>query len=343
MSSGNLDSADLKAVAAGGAINEDVMQRIIDITNIPLPFTDMVSNNEKADNSYTEWTIRELAAVDVNNAIVDGADAGTDDSQTGLRVGNHCQQSEKVVKVSERAQRSNTIGASNELAIQVMDRSKELRRDVEAIALTQQASVADDGNTTPGKAGGVFAWLETNTDRGGTGADGGFNTGTKIVDAPTPGTARAISEASLKDLLELIYNENGNATKLMTRPKAKRKISEYMYGASANIASLSSDVGQQQKHSVAIGAVDVWVTDFQTLELIPNRLQQQETGSRTNIGIFDPEYVDLAYLIPYRVAPLAKTGAADNRQMLVDWTVKMLNEKAHGVYADVNETLAMTA
>jgi len=37
-----LNSADLKGVAFGGLIREDVMNKIFDISAIPLPFTDMV-------------------------------------------------------------------------------------------------------------------------------------------------------------------------------------------------------------------------------------------------------------------------------------------------------------
>ena len=39
MATGNIDSFDLKSIAKGGVINEDVMQKIFDISKIPLPFT----------------------------------------------------------------------------------------------------------------------------------------------------------------------------------------------------------------------------------------------------------------------------------------------------------------
>jgi hypothetical protein len=113
MATTNWDSADLKALPFGGYINEDVMQQIIDISDINLPFTDMISS-DSVDNSYTEWTKDKLADVDLTNAVVDGADAGTDDSSGGTRVGNHCQISDKVVKVSTRARNSDTIGTSDE-------------------------------------------------------------------------------------------------------------------------------------------------------------------------------------------------------------------------------------
>ena len=137
------------AVDIRGLINEDVMQKIWDISKIPLPFTDMIGSGS-SKNSYKEWTTDELAAPDNTNATVDGADATGDDTKQGDRVGNHHQIPDKIVKVSTRAQNSDTIGRANELAYQVMRRQQELKRDVEAIVLTNQASVADDGDTTAG-------------------------------------------------------------------------------------------------------------------------------------------------------------------------------------------------
>ena len=53
MSSANLDSADLKGVAFGGLIREDVMNKIWDISRIPLPFTDMIGTGS-AKNEFKE-------------------------------------------------------------------------------------------------------------------------------------------------------------------------------------------------------------------------------------------------------------------------------------------------
>lgn len=128
MATTNLDSADLKGVALNGLIREDVMNKIWDISRIPLPFTDMIGSGG-ADNAYKEWTLDELAAPDPTNAVVDGADADGNDTKTGSRVGNHCQTSDKVVRVSYRADASDTIGRARELSYQLTRRQQELRRD----------------------------------------------------------------------------------------------------------------------------------------------------------------------------------------------------------------------
>lgn len=342
MSTANLDSADLKGVAFGGLIREDVMNKIWDISKIPLPFTDMIGTGS-AKNEYKEWTTDELAAPDVTNAVVDGSDATGNDTATGARVGNHHQISDKVVKVSYRADASDTIGRAKELSYQLMRRQQELRRDVEAIALLNQASVADDGNTVAGKAGGLPSWLETNTVNG---TVGGFDTATGLTEAYTyDAAAVGLTEANVRDVVESIYEEGGDPTKMMTVPKIIRLFSEYLFTSSARVASLMSDQGKSREKAAALGSVNVFVTDFGTLTMVPNRLQQSYTATTlaADVFILDPEYLSLCYLKGYRTDTLAKTGLAENRQMSVDWSLIVNTEKAHGIIANVDVATAVTA
>jgi len=350
MATQNLDSADLKGVLVGGLIREDVMNRIWDISRIPLPFTDMVGTGS-AKNSYKEWTTDELAKPDVTNAVIDGSDATGNDTQTGARVGNHHQISDKVVRVSYRADASDTIGRAKELSYQLMRRQQELRRDVEAISLENQASVADDGNTIAGKAGGLPTWLSTNAFAQTGFVPGGFDvgaTGTRVTSTFTPATAvAALTEAGIRDTVEAVYNEGGDPTKFMSIPSVIRKFSEYLFSSSARVATLLSDQGKSTEKATALGSVNVFVTDFGTLILVPNRLQQKQTTAIADDSaiafILDPEYLSLCFLKGYRTDMLAKTGLAENRQMSVDWSLIVNTEKAHGMITDIDYTAPVTA
>lgn len=347
MSSANIDSANLKGLAYGGVVREDVMNKIWDISKIPLPFTDMIGS-ESSKQEYKEWVTDELAAPDTTNARIDGDDAGTATTASDVRVGNHHQISDKVVKVSHRADASDTIGRAKELAYRLMRNQQELKRDVEAIALINQASLADTGSAA-GKVGSLMAWLETNVElpAAGSPAVGGFNTSTGIVDAYTVGVVEALTEEKVRDCVENIYNEGGDPTKLMTIPGLCRKFSEYLFTSSARVATLTSETGQGAEKATAKGAVNVFVTDFGTLTMVPNRLQQTYTAdaSATAAAVFilDPEYLALSYLQGYRTDELGKTGTANNRQISVDWTLVVNNEKAHGMITDINPTAAVTA
>ena len=349
MSTANLDSADLKGVLVGGLIREDVMNKIWDISRIPLPFTDMVGTSS-SKQEYKEWTTDELAAPDITNAVIDGADASGNDTATGVRVGNHHQISDKIVRVSYRADASDTIGRAKELSYQLMRRQQELRRDVEAIALENQASFADTGSSA-GKVGGLPTWITTNYAPRSGGSVGGFDNGgggTTVTTVFTAATAvAALTETEVRDRVEDAYNEGGNPTKMMTIPSLCRKFSEYLFTSSARVATLMSDQGKSKEKAAALGAVNVFVTDFGTLDLVPNRLQQlQDTAGTDDSAIvfyLDPEYLSLCYLKGYRTDALAKTGLAENRQMSVDWSLIVNTEKAHGMSTDIDFTAAVTA
>ena len=343
MSTANLDSADLKAVAFGGLINEDVMQKIWDISSIPLPFTDMLGS-DTVSNSYTEWTQDRLQDQDLTNAVVDGADIDQNDTNSGARVGNHCQISVKEVRVSTRADASDSIGDAGKLAYQVSMRQKELRRDVEGILQSEQGSQADNGDAVPGLAAGYSAWLTTNTDNGASGINGGFTGGN--VDAYTAGTLRGLTETQVRDMAQGVWEQGGNPDTIMGVPAQIRGLSEYMFTSSARIATLESSVGQGDRGgAVAQGTVNVFVTDFGiTLAMKPNRLQPTydslagSTGDVANLMFLDSSLLQQGFLHGYRVEPLAKTGLSEKRMMAVDWTLKVLNEEGLGIIRDLDYT-----
>lgn len=338
-----LSSADLKIVAYGGAINEDVMQQIWDISKIPLPLTDMIGSSTHS-NEYTSWVEDSLAAPNVANAAVDGADiAAWNNDPPGPRVGNHSQISIKAVSVTSRAQNSDAIGG-NALSYQLMMRQQELMRDMEAIMLTDQASVADNGDDVAGIAGALGSWIKTNYDLGATGVIGGYNTGTGLTVAVTHGTPAAGSETALRDLLQSVYTQGGNTTILMSTPALIRGLSEYLFTSTARVATMTTDVGQAKSASVAKGAVNVFVSDFGVVvELVANRLQPIVSATNHTLWALDPQYLEKSYLKGVSVEPLAKVGTADKRMMSADWTLKVLNEKAQGAYFDINPALAWVA
>jgi Family of unknown function (DUF5309) len=332
----------LKSAPAGGFVPEDVMAKIWDISKIPLPFSDLIGSDSHS-NEFCEWTKDKLADPDTANAVLDGADAGSDNNKLGDRVGNHSQISDKVVSASTRARDGSTIGMGDAYSYQVLMRQQELRRDIEAIGLLNQASVADNG-TNAGKVGGFDAWLETNTSNGATGADGGFNTTTRLVVAATPGTPRALSETTIRDIAQSVYEQGGNPSVLMGRPTVIRKLSAYMFSSSAQIATLSSDVAEKRGSAVATGSVNIFVTDFGiVLEMVANRLQPVTSAGVSSLFMIDPSMVTYSYLARPQVTELAKTGLSTKGQMYADYSLKVLNEAAHGVIRAIDETAAVVA
>ena len=108
-----LDAFDLDDVGFQGLINEDVLQQIWDISAIPLPFTQMIGS-DTIGNASAMWTTDELSVPNTDNAVVDGSDAGADESTLGLRVGNKARAEVKAMGLAlfpDDSCASNTVTA----------------------------------------------------------------------------------------------------------------------------------------------------------------------------------------------------------------------------------------
>jgi len=95
------------------------------------------------------------------------------------------------------------------------------------------------------------------------------------------------------------------------------------------IATRYRDVPAGQQAQI-IGAADVYVSDFGTVNIVPNRFQRARDAF-----VVDPDYASMAILRPIQQMELAKTGDAEKRLMLVEYGLKVSNEAAHGIVADL--------
>lgn len=345
-----LDAKDLKDVAAGGFVKEDVQQEIFDCSEIPTPLLDLIESSP-CENSYTEWTEDELPAPDLTNKVVSGADAPAAATDAGslARVGNHTQICAKYVRVTERVGNVATHSIGDTMAYRTMRKMQEIRRDQEAILLSNQASVADDNNATPGQSAGLGAWLTTHASVTGTG--GGFVTATKVVTAYTPGAYRALTWEMIADQIEGTYGEGANNTILMSVPALTKRLARFLFTTTyaatptANVQGSGDGVTQTSQ-----GYIDTFRTDFGfTMKIVPNRLQQTyestDTGTTPACAVFglDLDYLGIGYLHSLKVEPLAKLGLSHRRQLTMDWTMKCFLERAHFVIHDINPAATVTA
>ena len=340
MATTNFDRFDLNNPTGNENVREDLSNVIENIspTEVPLQAN---AGRANADNTLTEWQIDELAAPDTGNAAIDGADFGADSSDPSQRIGVFCQISIKYLAVSRRANIVNKAGRKSELAYQIAKKGKELRRDVEAIACLNQATLQGN-STTASLTAGLGAWIATNSARGAGGADPALSGTTfgQPTTAATDGTQAALSEANILQVLRQSYIEGGNPNMIMVGPTVKQRISNYMFDQAnpqARAATQYQDQGPVNRGGVSVvGAVDVYVSDFTVLDIVPNRFQRER-----DVWILDTEYWDIAYLDGYKTETIAKIGDAERRHILVDWALVSRNEAASGVVADVDETAAM--
>ena len=337
MSATNFDRFNL--ADSGDNVREQLTDVIYNISPTEVPLQANIGRGS-SDNTLKEWQIDELAAVDTSNAAIDGADFGSDSSDEAQRIGAYHQISIKYLSVSRRANIVNKAGRKSELAYQIAKKGKELRRDVEAIACLGQATLAGSA-ATASLAPGLGAWIKTNTDRGTSGTDPALSSTTygQPTTAPGDGTVRALDESLLLALMKDCYVEGGNPNMIMLGPTVKQLFSNYMFSSAARIATQYQDQGAANRGGVSVvGAVDVYVSDFTVIDIVPNRFQRERDA-----WVLDTEFWEISYLDGYKTETIAKVGDAERRHILVDWTLQSNNEAASGVFADINSATAMIA
>lgn len=302
-------------------IREDLSNVIYNISPEETPFIANISR-ENVKNTYFEWQTDALAAASASNAALEGDDISSFQAVTPTaRVGNYTQISTKNVIISGTLEAVDKAGRRSELTYQLAKMGAELKRDMESALLANQAAVA--GNTTTARrTAGLPAWLTSNTSFGTGGADP--TVGSTPTAARTDGTQRAFTETLLKEVVAEVWNSGGTPKMLMVGSFNKQAASAF-----AGIATKFRDVPAGQQAQI-VGAADVYVSDFGTINIVPNRFMRARDAL-----IVDPEYASLAILRPIQQTELAKTGDAEKRLMLVEYGLKVSNQAAHGIVADL--------
>lgn len=302
---------------------EDLENTIYRVVREETPFTSNIGKVSVKAITH-EWQTETLANADATNTQLEGDDVGTLDAPNlTTRVKNICQISWKTGGVSETQEAVDLAGRASEMARQKLLKGMELARDFEARFMGNYASVAESGATTR-KSAGVQAFIETNTSRGATGSDGGYNTGTGIVDAAGNGTQRTWTEALLKAVQATAFSNGGKPTQIYMGPTHKQQFSAF-----TGIADIRSAVSGTQMATIT-GAADVYVGDFGALTAIPHGYALTRAAV-----LIDPKMCAVGTLRPMETKALAKTGSSEKFKIEAEKTLVVKNEKALAIVADL--------
>ena len=307
------------------------MDIIYDISPEETPFMSSAGVGPRATQTLVEWQTDALAAADGSNAVVEGDDPKTFSTPgASVRVGNYCQISDKTVAVSDTVEVVDKAGRRSELAYQISRRGRELKRDQETILLQAQAGEAG-GLATARLLAGLNAWVKTNTNFYTTdGGDPVYTSGVPSAVRTDGGTLRAFTETIAKDVIQQGWTSGANPTVIMVGPVNKSRVSSTFVG----IATRNFDLSNVSPRATAIiASADVYVSDFGTFRVIPNRFQRERDA-----WFLDFEYVEVRYLRPHQTVKLAKTGDNEKRHMKCEWTLVVKNEAALGLAADLTTT-----
>lgn len=289
---------------------EDLSDAIYRISPTQTPVFTMATK-AKATNTLHEWQTQDLAAAASNNAQVEGDDATAVAATPTVRLTNRTQILSKTASVSGSQEAMNSAGRKSEMAYQLSLKALEIRRDAET-NLTQSDVLA----TAPRSFRGLRGWLVDNVNRnGGTLASYTANTGY------TAGTLRSFTESQVKDVLQQVFTAGGEPDTIMLPPTLKQTFSSFTGNATR------MDKSEDKK---LYASVDVYVSDFGELQAVPNRFM-----ATRDVFVLQADKLAIAYLRPFMTIELAKTGDADRRQILAEFTLEMRAPKSCGVVFDV--------
>ena len=302
-------------------MREDLSDVIYDISPTDTPFMSSIGKT-KATATYHEWQTDSLSAAALGGAV-EGADASSITASPTTRIGNRTQIFTKSVAVAGTLEAVDKAGRKSEKAYQLAKISAELKRNIELTLLSNQLSAAGNSSTAR-TMGGLQAWLNSNYDGGTSGVAGSDGT-----TARTNGTNRTFTEDILKVVVKEVYQSGGNPKVLMVNPAHKQTVSAF-----AGIAA-QRYMAPSNEPTTIVGAADVYMSDFGTMSVVPNRFMNSTNACDETAFIVDPDMAAVAYLRPFQTIELAKTGDSEKTQLLAELTLEVKNQAAHGIIADL--------
>jgi len=308
---------------AAVGMREDLSDVIYNISPTDTPFMSSIGKT-KATAVYHEWQTDSLAAA-AANAAVEGADATEATLTATTRVGNRTQISQKTVGITGTLEAVDKAGRKSEKAYQLAKASSEIKRDMEFTLLNNTVQSNGTAGSTARVLGGLQTWLASNTSNGTGGSAGASGT-----TARTNGTDRTFTEALLQSVVKSVFTSGGSPKVLMVTPSHKQTVSAFA-GIAAQRYMAPADAP-----TTIIGAADVYLSDFGSMSVVPNRFMLSGNTASDVAFVLDPEYAAVAYLRPFFTNDLAVTGDSAKTQLLVEYTLEVKTEAAHGIVADLS-------
>ena len=129
--------------------------------------------------------------------------------------------------------------------------------------------------------------------------------------------------------MQAAYTAGGKPKLAIMGPAQKRVFSGF---AGIAVNRVDNAPAKSSEAQIAIlGAADVYKSDFGNLMAVPDIFSRAR-----DVYLVDPTMAAVSYLRPFVRDVPAKTGDAEKRVLLVEFTLCVKNEAAHGVVADLS-------
>jgi hypothetical protein len=139
----------------------------------------------------------------------------------------------------------------------------------------------------------------------------------------------ALSLSDIDAVMQKIYEQGGKATKIMLSPKLRRDFSDLMVTDSGVRRNIDSDGKLRQ-------SVDIYMSDFGDLMVVPNYIMGLSTGSGAAEHkdscalVYDPQWFAHATLRPLAEVDVGQKGDSTVGMLVEETTFEVKNPKGCG-------------
>ena len=308
-------TATTTTVSNTSGLAEDFEDIIFDVSPTDTPMLTLAKRT-KANARYHQWQVDSLAAASSNKAE-EGADASYATAAQTTTLGNYCQISTKTVDISRTLDIVNKYGRKSEVAMQLMKRGKELKRDMEFTICRNQASASTTARATAGWETMISGNLvASNSGQTADYSVRGFSAASWT--APEDGSSTTFVEADLTSALGLAWADGGDPSVIMMS-----KLNKNRFNAFSGIATKYNEV-KGTAQAIVAGAADIYVSSYGNHTVKLNRYMR-------DVAVFciDPEYISVAYLDGIKKTPMAKTGDSERHLLTVEYALVANSLDAH--------------
>ena len=306
-------------------VKEDLRDVIFQIDPDETPLVSAIPSVE-AKQILTEWIVQELGVV-ADNAQPEGFTASMQAVTKPVRMNNIAQILVRTVGVSNTLRSVDMVGGEDEYDRQLILRGMEVKRDLEFAVTSPLVRTITD----PRHMSGLPAYCANGSRGAGAGVmpiGDGSNVG-------TPGTARDLTLAMLDAAVQQAWQAGGKPTLGIMSGNIKAYFATLSQGGTGNavVAQNIQNVTSSQEVTI-MGAVDVYRTNFGTIQLAPDRFCPAH-----QILLVSTDYVELAPLPGRDVIELSFAKTGDNTQgaVLFEGSIRPTAPKAHAVIFDLNQ------
>ena len=308
-------TATTTTVSNTSGLAEDFEDIIFNVSPTDTPMLTMAKRT-KATARYHQWQVDSLAAASSNKAE-EGADASYATAAQTTTLGNYCQISTKTVDISRTLDIVNKYGRKSEVAMQLMKRGKELKRDMEFTICRNQPSASTTARATAGWETMISGNLvRANSAQTTDYSVRGFSAASWT--APEDGSLVTFVEADLVSALGLAWEDGGDPSVIMMS-----KLNKNRFNAFSGIATKYNEV-KGTAQAIVAGAADIYVSSYGNHTVRLNRYQRNEA-----VFCIDPDYISVAYLDGIKKTPMAKTGDSERYLLTVEYALVCNSQDAH--------------